>query len=129
MQAALVGGPEITDLLDRVPPELHPERVFLGGREHVEDAAADCDLAAVLDQVGARVPDLHQVRDDLVEAGGLAAAQGHRLEVAEPAHHRLEQAAHRGDQHAESPGPGAAGVGVGEPAEHGEPPSRGVRAG
>ena len=128
VQTALVGGPEVADLLDRVPPEFHPEGMLLGGREHIQDAAADRDLATMLDQVGARVPDVHQVRDDLLEVGRLAAPQGHWLQVTQTAHHRLQQAAHRGDQHTEGTGPDAAGVRVGEPAQHGQPPPRRIRA-
>jgi hypothetical protein len=52
-RGALVGDPEPPDLLDRVSPELHAQRVFLGRREDVEDAAADRELAAPLDEVGA----------------------------------------------------------------------------
>ena len=96
VQAALVGDPEVADLLDAVAPELHPQRVFLGGREHVQDAAAHGDLAAVLDQVGADVADVHQAGDGLLEVGVLAGPQRDRLQVAQPADHRLEQAAHRG---------------------------------
>ena len=102
--------------------------MLLGGREHIQDAATDRDLAAMLDQVGARIPDVHQVPDDLVEVSRLAAPQGHWVQVTQTAHHRLQQAAHRGDQHTEGAGPGAAGVRVGEPAQHGQPPSRRVRA-
>src|SRR6202041_137322 len=93
VQAALVGGAEVADLLDRVTPELHPEGMLLGGREHVQDAAPDRDLATMLDQVGARVPDVHQVRDDLLEVSRLATLQGYGLQVTQTAHHRLQQAA------------------------------------
>ncbi len=48
---ALVGDREVVDLLDRVAEEVDPDRVLLGGREHVDDAAADRELAAPLDQV------------------------------------------------------------------------------
>ena len=96
VQAALVGHPELADLLDLVAEELDPQRMLLGGREHVEDAAADGDLAAVLDQVGAGVADLDQPGEHVVEVGRLARAQRHRLEVAEPADDRLQQAADRG---------------------------------
>ena len=44
--AALVGDLEVADLLDRVAEELDPQRMLLGGREDVDDAAADGDLAA-----------------------------------------------------------------------------------
>ena len=128
VQAALVGDPEVADLLDAVAPELHPQRVFLGGREHVQDAAAHGDLAAVLDQVGAHVADVHQPGDGLLEVGVLAWAQRHRFQVAQPADHRLQQAAHRADQHGDRAGLRAARVRVGQPAQHGQPPPGGVRA-
>ena len=51
LQGALVGDLEVADLLDVVAPELDPQRVLLGRREDVEDAAADGELAALLDQV------------------------------------------------------------------------------
>jgi len=38
-------------LLDLRAEELHPERVFFGRREHVENSAADGDLAPVSDEV------------------------------------------------------------------------------
>ena len=55
LQRALVGDREPADLLDRVAPELDPQRVVLGRREDVEDAAADGELAAPLDHVDAGV--------------------------------------------------------------------------
>ncbi len=96
LEAALVGHPEEPDLLDGVAEELDPQRVLLGGREDVEDAAAHGQLAALLHQIAARVPDLHEPAHQIVEVGGLAFAHPDRLELAEPADHRLEQAAHRG---------------------------------
>ena len=51
LQGALVGDLEVADLLDVVAPELHPQRVLLGRREDVEDAAAYGELAALLDQL------------------------------------------------------------------------------
>ena len=95
-QAALVGDLEEPDVLDRVAPELDPHRVLLGGREHVEDAAADGQLAAFLDQVGARVADVDQPDHDLVQVRVLAGPQPYRLKLAEAADDRLQQAADRG---------------------------------
>ena len=51
VDGALVGDGEGADLLDLVAPELDPRRVLVGGREDVEDAAADRELAALGDQV------------------------------------------------------------------------------
>ena len=67
LEGALVGDLEPADLLDRVAPELQPQRVLLGGREDVEDAAAHGELAAPLDEVGAGVGRGREVLDDLLE--------------------------------------------------------------
>ena len=48
------------DLLDLVAPELDPQRVLLGRREDVEDAAAHRELAAPLDQVDPGVAELDE---------------------------------------------------------------------
>ena len=55
LEGALVGDLEPAHLLDRVAPELDADRVLLGRREDVEDAAAHGELAAPLDEVGAGV--------------------------------------------------------------------------
>jgi hypothetical protein len=70
--AALVGDLEVADLFDRVAEELDPERMLLGGREHVHDAAAHGDLAAAADHVGPRVADLDQPGEQVVEFARLA---------------------------------------------------------
>ena len=93
--AALVGDLEVADLLDRVAEELDPQRVFLGGREHVDDAAAHGDLAAAADDVGPGVADLDQPGEQVVEFARLADLQRDRLEVAEAGHDRLQQAPDR----------------------------------
>jgi hypothetical protein len=97
LEAALVGRREPADLLDRVAPELDPERVLLGGREDVEDAAADGELAAALDEVRAGVGRGGEPLDDVLERDVVPRPQRHRLEVAEPAHERLQDGAHRRD--------------------------------
>ena len=126
--AALVGDLEVADLLDRVAEELDPERVLLGGREHVHDAAAHGDLAAAADQVGPRVADLDQPREQVVEFARLAHLQRDRLEIAEPGHDRLQQAPDRGHHDGQRPVRLAGGRRVGEPPQHGEPLPDRVRA-
>ena len=74
-QAALVGDPELADLLHLVAEELDPERVFLGGREHVHDAAADGQFATALHHVGPRIADVDQAGDQVTQVGGLAGPQ------------------------------------------------------
>ncbi len=78
LQAALVGDLEEPHVLDRVAPELDPYRVLLGRREDIEDAAADCQLAAFLHEVGPRVADVDQPDDDFVEVRLLAGLQPDR---------------------------------------------------
>ena len=129
LQAPLVGHPELADLLHLVAEELDPQRVLLGGREHVDDAAAHRHLTSALHQVGAHVADLDQAGDHLIEAEGLAWPQRHRRDVAEPADDRLQQATDRGHHHTERAGPGTGRVGVREPAQDREPAAAGVRAG
>ena len=55
LEGALVGDGEAADLVDLVAEELDAQRVVLGRREHVDDAAAYGELAASLDQVDPRV--------------------------------------------------------------------------
>jgi len=102
--------------------------VLLGRREHVEDAAAHGEVAALLHQLRPRVPDLDQPGHYVVEVGGAVLAQPDRLELAQAADHGLEQAAHRGGDDGERPGPWAGRVRVSEPAQHREPLARGVGA-
>ena len=100
VEGALVGDRERADLLDVVAPELHPQRVLLGRREDVDDAAADGELAAPLDQVDPGVRRVGQPAYDVVEVGRVPDRELDRLEVAEPLHLRLQHRAHRRDDHA-----------------------------
>ena len=122
---ALVGDREAADLLDVVAPELHPQRVLLGGREDVDDAAADRELAAPLDQVDAGVRRVGQPLHDVLHRRGLAGHQLDRLEVAEPLDLRLQHRADRGDDDLER---AVVRVGVGQPAQDREPAADGVAA-
>ena len=79
LERALVGHAEVADLLDVVAPELHPQGVLLGGREHVEDPAADGELAALLDQVGRGVADGHQGLGEVLVGDLVARAHDHGL--------------------------------------------------
>ena len=128
LQRALVGHREGPDLLDLVAPELHPQRVLLGRREDVDDAAADRELAALLHQVDPGVrrggePAHHVVELDLVADGELD-----RLEVGEAAHLRLEHRADRRDDHLDRAVRGVR-AGVPQPPQHREPAADGVAAG
>ena len=75
LERALVGDREGPDLLDLVAPELDPERVLLGRREDVDDAAAHGELAAPLDQVDPGVRRLGEPAHDVVERHRVADAQ------------------------------------------------------
>ncbi len=77
--------------------------MLLGGREDIEDAAADGQLAAFLHEIGARVADVDQPHHDLVQVRVLAGLQPDRLKLAEPADDRLEQAADRGGDDRQRP--------------------------
>ncbi len=124
---ALVGDREEADLLDVVAPELDPDRVLLGRREDVEDAAADGELAALLDQLDPRVADGDQALEKVVELDGVAGPRRHRLQLAEAGHLRLQHRADRGDHHPDRSGRRVVGAGMGEPAQHGQPPADRVR--
>ena len=75
VEGALVGDREAADLLDVVAPELHAQRVLLGRREDVDDAAADRELAALLDQVDPGVRRVGQPAYDVVERRGVTGAR------------------------------------------------------
>ena len=68
VERALVGHGEAADLLDVVAPELDSQRMLLGGREDVDDAAAHRELTAPLDQVDAHVGGRGQVAHQPLEA-------------------------------------------------------------
>ena len=124
VEGALVGGGEVAQLVDLVAPELHADRVRLGGREDVEQATADGELAALLDQLHAGVGGVDQRAGDVVEVGLVARLELDRDEVAEARRQRLQHAAHRGDEDVDR----AVLAGVGEVAQHGEPAPDGVGA-
>jgi hypothetical protein len=115
---ALVRDREGTDLLDLVAPELHPGRMLVGGREDVQDAATDRELAALGDQVHPCVRHVGKPTCHVLELGLAAGDQLDRLEVAEPLELRLQNRPHRRHHDAE-----LAAVRVGEAAQHSQPPA------
>ena len=129
LERALVGDLEPADLLDGVAPELQAQRVLLGGREDVEDAAAHGELAAALDEVGAGVGGRRQGLDDLLERHVVAGLERDRLQVTEPLGDGLEHRAHRRDDHRQGAVGVVAGLGVCEPAQHRQALADGVAAG
>ena len=98
-QGALVGDGEGADLVDLVAEELHPDGVFLGRREDVDDAAADGELAALLDQVDAGVRRAREPSYDVLELDLLPGRQLDRLEVGQALdlglQHRADRARRR----------------------------------
>ena len=127
VQAALVGHPEVADLLNGVAPELDPQRVVLGGREHVQDAAADRYLTAVGHQLSPGIPDVHQAGEHFLQVGGVAGGQRYGHQLTQAACQWLQQPAHRGDDHFQRAGPGIARVGPGQPPQDREAAPGGVR--
>ena len=128
LEGALVGDREGPDLLDLVAPELHPQRVLLGRREDVDDAAADGELAALLDQVDPGVRRAGQPAYDVVELDLVTDGELDRLEVGEPLDLRLEDRADRRDDHLDAGRWRRRSPGCAQPAQHGEPPPDGVAA-
>ena len=95
--------------------------MFLGRREDVEDAAADRELAAPLDQVGPAVGRRDEVFDHPLQRALVAGGERNGREVAEPAGDGLQDRPHGG--HDDLQGPGRAGgvrVGVGEATQDGQ---------
>ena len=74
-ERALGEGREPAQRLDLVAEQVDPDRAVLGRREQVEQAAADRELAAVLDLVDALVAGRDEVERGLVEVDQLADAQ------------------------------------------------------
>ena len=74
-QRALREGRERRQALQAVAEELGPDRLAAGRREDVDEAAADRELAALLDGVGALVSGARQLAGQLVERPVLAEAE------------------------------------------------------
>ena len=127
LQGALVGDRERPDLLDVVAPELHPQRVLVGRREDVDDAAAHGELPALLHEVDARVGGVREPAYDVLERRGVARRQLDRLQVGQALDLGLQHGADRRDDHAQRT-VGRVRPGVLEPAQHREPPTDGVAA-
>ena len=129
LERALVGDLEPADLLDVVAQELHAQRVLLGGREDVEDAAAHGELAAPLDQVDAGVGGRRRAPRRPARVGLVA---GLRARPAPgrpgPWTMRLQHRAHRRDDDRQRRRASRRRLGVRQPAQHREPLPDGVAA-
>lgn len=99
-----------------------------GGREDVQNAAANREFAAPADHVHPRVGQLHQPGDHVFERHLVTDGQRQRFFVAQSWRHGLQQGTHRGDHHTQRrTQPGV--VRVGEPAQHHQAGADGVDAG
>ncbi len=103
--------------------------MFFGRREHVENSAADGDLAPASDQVHPAVADLHQPGHDVLEVGLLALVEPDRLKLTEPADQRLQHAADRRDDDLERTRARVSVVRADESAQYGQAAAGRVGAG
>ncbi|CAM5741973.1 hypothetical protein SALBM311S_06830 [Streptomyces alboniger] len=103
--------------------------MFLGGREHIEDATANGELAALLDELHARVRGGGEGVDDLAEVGGPTGPQRDRFQVTKALDLRLEHGTDGGHDDGDRAGLRVVGARVGEAAQDGEATAHGVAAG
>ena len=125
---ALVGGVELPDRVDLVAEELDAHRVGRGRREHVDDAAAHREFAAVHDQIDARVRVFDQTAGRLVERQLLAGREHERLHVAQATDHGLDERTDRHDEDADRAEHRIRPARVRQAAEHGHAVRHGVGA-
>ncbi len=117
LQGALIGHCEGADLVHLVAEELQAHRVRLGRREHVQDAAAQSELAAPLHQIGTGVADAHQLAGQLGRIGLTADPDGDRFGVGGLHGDRLQQGPHRHHDHCRHRG-GRSVAGPAHPTQH-----------
>ena len=129
LQRALVGDREVPDLFHVVAEEVDPQRVLLGRREHVDDAAADRELTAPLDQIDPVVRRSGQCLDDLLQLDRVADVQLHGLQVGQAGDLRLQHGPHRRDQDLDRPGRLVRRIRVRQATQYGETPPDRVGAG
>ncbi len=99
MEGALREGRERAHLLDLVAVELGAERLAAGGREDVEQAAADGELAALVSALDPLVARARELLRQAVEAGLAADLQPDRLGPCSRRRHALgERGRRRGDE-------------------------------
>ena len=117
---ALVGDRERRQPVDLVTPEVDADRVVVGGRVHVDDRAADGDLAPRLHLVLPPVAAGDQRLDQLVAVDPPARPDDDRLDLLdvgpEPLHQRPDRRHHHRGRV----------LGMAEPPEHAEAPAHGL---
>ena len=126
VDGSLVGDGERAQRCDAVAVELDADGMLRGGREHVDNAAAHGDLAALLDQVDPGVCEVDQPVHGLAQVGGLPRLQPHGRDLPEIRGHRLDEGTHGGDDDG-----GRAGrmlLRMRDPAKHRDAAADGVRA-
>ena len=128
LERALVDNLEVPDLLDLVAPELHPQRVLLGGREDVEDAAADGEVAALLDELGAGVAGVDEVASTMSVSSRPASPACSSTGTSSPSRGTCGCSTTRtgATTTRQRPGGGSSARRVGQPAQHGQPLADGV---
>ena len=92
---ALVGDGELGQPVDLVAPAVDAHRRLGGGREDVEDRAAQCDFAAVLDKLFTPVPLVDERREQLGRVDSLTRPHHHGLGVLDVRAEALQRTAHR----------------------------------
>ena len=85
-QRALVGDAEPPHRVNFVAKELDTDRVVVGGREDIDDAATDSKFAAVRDHVNACVGRVGQCLDERGEGDLLPHFHPHRHQLAQASH-------------------------------------------
>ena len=98
-ERALGEGREPAQRLDLVAEQVDPHGPVLGRREQVEQAAADRELAAILDLVDALVAGRDEVQRGLVEVDQLADAQHEAVRAQRRVGHLLRQRDRADDDH------------------------------
>ena len=121
----MIRNGEVADLIDFVAPELDPQRVFLGRREHVDQATAHRELAALLHHVNARIAGIDELAHGVVEIRGLLGLQCNRFQICQTDDEWLQNRADRCNHDAD----GMAVLGMDESTDHRQPLADDVSAG
>ena len=117
-ERTLVGHGEPSDLLHRVAPQLHPDGMLRGRREHVDDAAPDSELPTALHQVAALIPESHEFLGQPTQFEVAARTQFHRGGCERFGGDRLHRGPHRRHDDVERFRAGDAGIRTGQPADY-----------
>jgi hypothetical protein len=96
---ALVVDGERREAVDLVAPQVDADRRVGGRREHVDDGAASCELAAVLHQLLATVAERDQPGGQLVGVDDRPGPYRDRFDVGGTGPELLEERAHAGHDH------------------------------